>query len=120
MGEPPVEGDPRLSAYKEMQTETRSLLGLLLWVSLAYPQAGRSARSPCSASCLRAPERGGAASVLARATGVQARPVARGGRGGRARALVRPRGGLAAALRRIPRPAGRVGSLRRRNGSQAR
>ena len=37
-GEPPAEGDPRLPAYKEMQTETRSLLGLLLWVSLAYPQ----------------------------------------------------------------------------------
>jgi hypothetical protein len=38
VGEPPAEGDPRLAAYKEMQTETRSLLGLLLWVSLAYPQ----------------------------------------------------------------------------------
>ena len=37
-GEAPAAGDPRLTAYLEMQSETRSLLGLLLWVSLAYPQ----------------------------------------------------------------------------------
>ena len=46
-GEPPVEGDPRLPAYKEMQTETRSLLGLLLWVSLAYPQISYHVNRAC-------------------------------------------------------------------------
>ena len=47
VGEPPAEGDPRLSAYKEMQTETRSLLGLLLWVSLAYPQISYHVNRAC-------------------------------------------------------------------------
>ena len=47
VGEPPAEGDPRLPAYKEMQTETRSLLGLLLWVSLAYPQISYHVNRAC-------------------------------------------------------------------------
>ena len=47
VGEPSVDGDPRLSAYKEMQTETRSLLGLLLWVSLAYPQISYHVNRAC-------------------------------------------------------------------------
>ena len=84
------------------------------------PLPRKSARLRCTASCLRAPARGGAASVVARA---RARPVergGRGGRGGRARALLRPRGGLAAALRRFRGEASRVESPRHRNGSQAR
>ena len=46
-GEPPVAGDPRLAAYLEMQSETRSLLGLLLWVSLAYPQISFATNKAC-------------------------------------------------------------------------
>ena len=36
-----------LFAYLEMQTETRSLLGLLLWVSLAYPQISHCVNKAC-------------------------------------------------------------------------
>ena len=46
-GEVPLAGDPRRAAYLEMQTETRSLLGLLLWVSLAYPQISYSVNKAC-------------------------------------------------------------------------
>ena len=46
-GEPPAAGDPRLAAYLEMQSETRSLLGLLLWVSLAYPQISYHVNRAC-------------------------------------------------------------------------
>ena len=37
-GEAPPVGHPDRDNYLHMQTETRSILGLLLWVSLAYPQ----------------------------------------------------------------------------------
>ena len=46
-GDPPAQGDPRLPSYKEMQAETRSLLGLLLWVSLAYPQISYHVNRAC-------------------------------------------------------------------------
>jgi hypothetical protein len=46
-GEPPAAGDPRLATYLEMQSETRSLLGLLLWVSLAYPQISYHVNRAC-------------------------------------------------------------------------
>jgi len=46
-GEAPAGNDPRLFAYLEMQTETRSLLGLLLWVSLAYPQISHCVNKAC-------------------------------------------------------------------------
>ena len=46
-GEVPMQGDPRLAAYLEMQSETRSLLGLLLWVSLAYPQISHQVNTGC-------------------------------------------------------------------------
>ena len=46
-GEAPMQGDPRLAAYLEMQSETRSLLGLLLWVSLAYPQISHQVNKGC-------------------------------------------------------------------------
>ena len=46
-GEAPAAGDPRLTAYLEMQSETRSLLGLLLWVSLAYPQISYQVNRAC-------------------------------------------------------------------------
>ena len=46
-GEAPAAGDPRLAAYLEMQSETRSLLGLLLWVSLAYPQISYHVNRAC-------------------------------------------------------------------------
>ena len=46
-GEQPAAGDPRLTAYLEMQSETRSLLGLLLWVSLAYPQISHHVNKAC-------------------------------------------------------------------------
>ena len=45
--EAPAGNDPRLFAYLEMQTETRSLLGLLLWVSLAYPQISHCVNKAC-------------------------------------------------------------------------
>ena len=47
IGEPPAAGDPRLATYLEMQSETRSLLGLLLWVSLAYPQISYHVNRAC-------------------------------------------------------------------------
>ena len=37
-GEVPPVGHPERDAYLSMQSETRSILGLLLWVSIAYPQ----------------------------------------------------------------------------------
>ena len=37
-GEVPPVGHPEREAYLQMQTETRSILGLLLWVAIAYPQ----------------------------------------------------------------------------------
>ena len=46
-GDAPAGNDPRLFAYLEMQTETRSLLGLLLWVSLAYPQISHCVNKAC-------------------------------------------------------------------------
>ena len=46
-GEIPVLGDPRRDAYLEMQTETRSLLGLLLWLSIAYPQICFAVNKAC-------------------------------------------------------------------------
>ena len=46
-GEAPAAGDPRLATYLEMQSETRSLLGLLLWVSLAYPQISYHVNRAC-------------------------------------------------------------------------
>ena len=46
-GEAPKEGDPARAAYLEMQSETRSLLGLLLWVSLAYPQISYQVNRAC-------------------------------------------------------------------------
>ena len=46
-GEVPKEGDPARAAYLEMQSETRSLLGLLLWVSLAYPQISYQVNRAC-------------------------------------------------------------------------
>ena len=46
-GDAPAGNDPRLFAYLEMQTETRSLLGLLLWVSLAYPQISHCVNNAC-------------------------------------------------------------------------
>ena len=46
-GEVPNTNDPRYVAYLEMQSETRSLLGLLLWVSLAYPQISYHVNKAC-------------------------------------------------------------------------
>ena len=46
-GEIPEINDPRYTSYLEMQTETRSLLGLLLWVSLAYPQISFQVNKAC-------------------------------------------------------------------------
>ena len=46
-GEAPKEGDPLRAAYLEMQSQTRSLLGLLLWVSLAYPQISYQVNKAC-------------------------------------------------------------------------
>ena len=46
-GEAPDKSDPKYNAYLEMQTETRSLLGLLLWVSLAYPQISYQVNKAC-------------------------------------------------------------------------
>ena len=46
-GEAPDKNDPRYTAYIEMQSETRSLLGLLLWVSLAYPQISYQVNKAC-------------------------------------------------------------------------
>ena len=46
-GEVPKDGDPARAAYLEMQSETRSLLGLLLWVSLAYPQISYQVNRAC-------------------------------------------------------------------------
>ena len=46
-GDAPAGNDPRLFAYLEMQTETRSLLGLLLWVSLAYPKISHCVNKAC-------------------------------------------------------------------------
>ena len=36
-GDVPPVGHPEREAYLQMQTETRSILGLLLWVAIAYP-----------------------------------------------------------------------------------
>ena len=46
-GEVPNVSDPRHASYLEMQSETRSLLGLLLWVSLAYPQISFQVNKAC-------------------------------------------------------------------------
>ena len=46
-GEVPEASDPRHASYLEMQSETRSLLGLLLWVSLAYPQISFQVNKAC-------------------------------------------------------------------------
>ena len=46
-GEAPKAGDPQLAPFLEMQTQTRSLLGLLLWVSLAYPQISYQVNKAC-------------------------------------------------------------------------
>ena len=46
-GEIPQVGHPDRDAYLQMQTETRSILGLLLWVSLAYPQISFDVNRGC-------------------------------------------------------------------------
>ena len=46
-GEVPPPGDPDRTPYLQMQTETRSLLGLLIWVSIAYPQISMATNKAC-------------------------------------------------------------------------
>ena len=46
-GEVPPPGDPDRIPYLQMQTETRSLLGLLIWVSIAYPQVSMATNKGC-------------------------------------------------------------------------
>lgn len=36
-----------MAPYLQMQTETRSLLGLLIWVSVAYPQISFATNKGC-------------------------------------------------------------------------
>merc|ERR1712194_376531 len=72
--EAPAGNDPRLFAYLEMQTETRSLLGLLLWVSLAYPQISHcvnkdQARRITFERCVSCPRWATASHVLRMETG---------------------------------------------------
>ena len=46
-GEVPPVGHPERDAYLSMQSETRSILGLLLWVSIAYPQIIMATNKGC-------------------------------------------------------------------------
>ena len=43
---PPL-GDPDRAPFLQMQTETRSMLGLLIWVSIAYPQISMATNKGC-------------------------------------------------------------------------
>ena len=43
---PPV-GDPDWQPFLQMQAETRSILGLLIWVSIAYPQISMATNKGC-------------------------------------------------------------------------
>ena len=47
-GVSPGVGDPELAPFLQMQSETRSLLGLLLWISLAYPQISYHVNKACA------------------------------------------------------------------------
>ena len=46
-GEVPPVGHPERDAYLSMQSETRSILGLLLWISIAYPQIIMATNKGC-------------------------------------------------------------------------
>ena len=43
---PPL-GDPDRAPFLQMQTETRSILGLLIWLSIAYPQISMATNKGC-------------------------------------------------------------------------